>query len=232
MRRLLLVAGIVVASLLAGAASPAGAADECNGLRVCLPVSGPWVAVGRGGAEYELQCPRRGYVVAGTDARLAIRDIDVSIRGETGSPVGPGVTTRAAVLFRAIPTGDTPTSFRPFIGCVPVHGGGSRSQTGVAATPPGGLRPTRPLQTVVVTQRVPPGASAVQARCPSGARLIGGAHAVAFRVETPPSAAVLGGVRAQRTLADGAVLVTVQIDGAAVSANPEVQVRALCRSAP
>ena len=119
MKRAAIVAGTVAAVLAGTAAAPAGAADECNGLRVCLPVSGPWVAVAQGGAEYELRCPRQGYIVAGTDARLASRDIDVSFRGETGSPVAPGVTTRAAVLFRAISTGTTPTSFRPFIGCIP-----------------------------------------------------------------------------------------------------------------
>jgi hypothetical protein len=231
-RRFLLVAGLVSVALAATAAVPAGAADECNGLRVCLPVSGPWVAVAQGGAAYELQCPRRGYVVGGTDVRLASRDIDVSFRGETGSPVGPGVTTRASVLFTAIPAGVTPTSFRPFIGCIPIRGGGSRSQTGVAATPPGGLRPTRPLQVVVVSRSVAPGVSVVVARCPAGARLVGGTHAVAFRVQAPPSSAALAGVRARRTLAAGAVVATVRVTGDAVGAHPEVQVRALCRSAP
>jgi hypothetical protein len=228
-----LLAAVIVAAVLAGTVTaPAVAADECNGLRVCLPVSGPWVAVAQGGAEYELRCPRRGYIVAGTDARLASRDIDVSFRGETGSPVGPGVTTHDAVLFHAISTATTATSFRPFIGCIPTRGGGSRSQTGVAAVPPGGLRPTRPLQTVVVTQSVSAGVSVVRARCRAGARLVGGAHAVAFRVESPPSSAVLAGVRARRTLAAGAVTVVVRITDAAAVARPVVQVRALCRSAP
>jgi hypothetical protein len=231
-RRALLGAGLCAAVLVAATAAPARAADECNGLQVCLPVAGPWVAVARGGAEYELQCPRRGYVVGGTDVRLASREIDVSFHGRTGSPIGPGVTTRDGVLFSAIPTGATPTSFRPFVGCIPTRGGGGRSQTGVAApSPPGGLRPTRPLTTVVVTRSLAPGSSVVRARCPAGARLLGGAHAVAFRVEAPPSAAVLAGVHATRTITD-AVVVRVSVSGAAAGARPEVQVRALCRSAP
>ncbi len=229
MRSAWLIAAVVLACF---AAAPAGAADECSGLRVCVPVAGPWVAVAQGGVEYELPCPRRGYIVGGTDARLASRDIDVSFRGETGSPVGPGVTTRAAALFTAIATGATPTSFRPFIGCIPTSGGGGRAQTRAAATPPGGLRPTHPLQTVVVRKVLTRGASVVRARCPAGLRLLGGAHAVAFRAETPPSSDVLAAVRAVRTLADGAVAVTVRVGGAAVAAHPEVQVRALCRSTP
>ena len=42
-----------------------------------------------------------GYVVAGTDARVATGDVDVSFRGEIGSPVGPGVTTHRSVVFHA-----------------------------------------------------------------------------------------------------------------------------------
>jgi len=45
-------------------ALPAGAANECAGLRVCVPVAGPWVvvpastSVPRMHVEYQLSCPR------------------------------------------------------------------------------------------------------------------------------------------------------------------------------
>ena len=88
---------------------------------MCLPVTGPWVVVPAGGIDYELACPIEGYVVAGTDARVATADVDVWFRGETGSPVGPGVTTRRSVVFHAarVPPKAATSSFRPFLGCIP-----------------------------------------------------------------------------------------------------------------
>ena len=53
------LAAAVVAALSAGAAR---AADECKGLRVCLPVAGPWVVVPAGGTDYELACPVQGLI--------------------------------------------------------------------------------------------------------------------------------------------------------------------------
>ena len=50
---------------------------------------------------WEMRCPLRGYIIAGLDARVSDRSIDVSIRGENGSPVSPGVTTGRAVVFTA-----------------------------------------------------------------------------------------------------------------------------------
>ena len=40
-----------VSVLAAMSAGSARAADECKGLRVCLPVAGPWVVVPAGGKE-------------------------------------------------------------------------------------------------------------------------------------------------------------------------------------
>ena len=90
--------GLALAALAAG---PALGANECDGLRVCLPVAGPWVVVPAGGVDYELACPLAGYIIGGVDARVATRDVDVSFRGEPGSPVGPGVTTRRSAVFHA-----------------------------------------------------------------------------------------------------------------------------------
>lgn len=230
-----LVLAVVVAAIAAAVAVPAVAADECRGLQVCLPVDGPWVVVppsDRPPVEYELRCPLPGYVVAGVDVRLAEAEIDVSFRGETGSPVAPGVTTRQALLFTARSTAPSrrPSSFRPFVGCVPTSGGGGRAQTAFTATPPGGLRPTRPLERIVVTRRVREGSAVVRARCPRGARLLGGAHAVAFRTETPPAAGILAAVRVARSVAGGAVVAHVSIAaGSLGGTRAELQLHAVCR---
>jgi len=79
-----------------------------------LPITGPWVVIpapARGAAStavWEMRCPLRGYIVAGIDARVSDRAIDVSIRGENGAPVSPGVTTGRAVVFTALYAGGAP----------------------------------------------------------------------------------------------------------------------------
>ena len=88
--------------------APAGAADECRGLEVCLPVQGPWVVVPPSGVvHWDLRCPRRGYIVAGTDARVSDRGVDVWFRAETGSPVGPGRSSTGSAYFTARYAGAT-----------------------------------------------------------------------------------------------------------------------------
>ena len=107
---------IVVATALAALAGAGGAsaANECKGLQTCLPITGPWVVIpapARGAASttvWEMRCPLRGYIVAGIDARVSDRAIDVSIRGENGAPVSPGVTTGRAVVFTALYAGGAP----------------------------------------------------------------------------------------------------------------------------
>ena len=116
MRRLVVVAMLLATGWAAvlGGAGAARAANECRGLQTCLPVTGPWVAIPAptgGGAStvvWEMRCPLRGYIVAGIDARVSDRAIDVSIRGENGAPVSPGVTTGREVVFTAVYTGGAP----------------------------------------------------------------------------------------------------------------------------
>jgi hypothetical protein len=207
----------------------ARAADECAGLPVCLPVAGPWVVLPAGApsrADWELRCPRDGYVVAGTDARLADPEIDVSLRGETGSPVAPGVITSRAVLFSAAYVGErrAPTTFRPFIGCMPTSGGGGRALTGVAA-----LRPTRPVARRVSERLLPAGGSVrVVVTCRTGETLVGAGHALAFRAPAPPSRRTIAAVRAARSV-DGSGTVTVSATSALPAGVAVVQVIARCR---
>jgi hypothetical protein len=239
--RRLALALVATAALsgLAGGVEWDGAADECRGLQVCLPVTGPWVVIpARTGAqparvEFELRCPLRGYIVAGTDVRLADPDIDVSIRGETGSPVGPGVTTTQSAIFVAVYAGDrrAPTTFRPFIGCVPTSGGGGRALT---ATTGGSsstvLRPTRPITFRSALRRVPTGGRAqVVARCRARETAVDASHAVAFRVQAPPSRGLIGSVTASHRVttsrAIGAASATLGLGGLPAV----VQVIAHCR---
>ena len=195
----LVVVGLTALALSLGSPGGARAANECKGLQVCLPVAGPWVAIPAPARNtlstvvWELRCPLPNYIVAGVDARVSDRSIDISIRGENGAPVSPGVTTARAVLFTAVYTGGAPraTSFQPFVGCIPTSGGGGRGETSVkrvAAFPP-----AKPIDRRVVTRRLVSGASVrVVGRCPAGTRLLGADHSYAFRTGAEPGALVRG----------------------------------------
>lgn len=228
--------GAACAAALLGVARPAAAADECRGLPTCLPVTGPWVAVpapAGGGAStvsWEMRCPLRGYIVAGVDARVSDRAIDVSIRGENGAPVGPGVTTGREVVFTAVYTGGAPrpTSFQPFIGCVPTSGGGARGETAVRR--PAAFVPAKPLERRVVRKRLVSGGSVrAVGRCATGGRLLGAAHAYAFATQTPPGSTLLGAVRVRRTTAGRTVTAVATVAPSVPrSVGVELQLHALC----
>ena len=230
----MLLAGCWAAAL--GGAGVARAADECRGLQTCLPVTGPWVAIpapAGGGAStvvWEMRCPLRGYIVAGVDARVSDRAIDVSIRGENGAPVGPGVTTGREVVFTAVYTGGTArtTSFQPFIGCIPTSGGGARGETAVRH--PAAYVPTKALDRRVVRKRLVSGASVrAVSRCPAGTRLLGASHAYAFRTETEPGATLLRAVTVRRTAAGRAVTAVARVAPSVPrSLVVELQLHALC----
>lgn len=234
MSRLRIVAafGVVAAALVA--ATPAGGADECNGLMVCVPVAGPWVVVPsstdvpRERVEFQLDCPRR-YVVGGTDARVSLRSIDVGFIGTVGSPVNPGITTSRSAVFLGLyagrAAGAAPT-FKPFIGCMPMAGGGSRIPTAVTQ-----LRPGRPVTRRVKTVRVRPGSATVSQRCSRGERLVGGSHAFGFWTRTPPSASLVGGVSGSQRISGESVVVRVSGDAELAGVRAVVQVGALCARA-
>lgn len=223
--------------LALAAAAPAGGARECDGLMVCVSVPGPWVVVlvtggpARPQVEYYLSCPR-GHVVGGLDAERSQRGIEVVFRGRLGSPVNPGITTGRAAVFLAAWVGRTPRgpTFRPFLGCVPASGGGSRVPTSVAQARP---RPEPSGETVrrVRQVRVRPGSAVVTQGCRPGERLVGAAHAVAFRTRRPPSASLVAGVRAERAVRAGRVVVQVRSDAELGGVRALVQVQAVCAGA-
>ena len=238
MRRRLAAAVLLTVAAVAALAGgqAARAADECRGLQTCLPVTGPWVAIpaaARGEAAtvvWELRCPLRGYIVAGVDARVSDRAIDVSIRGENGAPVSPGVTTGAAVVFTAVYTGGAAraTSFQPFIGCIPTSGGGARGET--ALRRPAAYVPAAAIDRRVVRARLVSGGSVkVVGRCPAGTRLLGTSHAYAFRTRTEPGATLLTAVRVRSTVAGRTVTAFAAVAPSVPQRLPvELQLHALC----
>jgi hypothetical protein len=228
---------VVVTAVAAGVGVSAGrAADECRGLQVCLPVPGPWVAIppSEGGgpavAVWELRCPLKGYIVAGIDARVSDRSIDVSFRGENGAPVSPGVTTGREVLFTAVyaGTGRLTTSFQPFVGCIPSSGGGGRALTGTAS--PAAYVPAKPIERRVARKRLVSGSTTrVVQSCPAGTRLLGAQHAYAFRVGAQPGRSLLDAVNVRQTVAGRSVVARASVDASVPRRlQVELQVHALC----
>ena len=219
----------------ASATARTAAQDECSGLQRCVPIKGPWVRVAapsrRFGqrVEWELACPSDRYVIAGTDARAAARTVSVAIEGLPGSPVGPGVTTKSAVVFVATNAGSaaSPTSFRPAIGCVTAAGGGgSPSQVAYTATfPPfGGLDVHREEH-----QITPFGVSTFAVPCRSGGRLLHAAHAVGFPTPGPPSARALASVSTTERIVGNAVAVTARVKPESLpQEGATLQIRAVC----
>lgn len=230
----LVAAAVVVAALLPGAAR---ALDECRGLPSCVSVVGPWVAVaprpdgGLASVDWELRCPVAGYVVGGTDARVSTRAIRITVRGEKGSPVSPGVTTKRSIVFTAglAARGGPVQAFVPAVGCLPSSGGGGRSQT--SARRAGGVfQPGAALVLRVAVGRVPPGATrTVTARCPRGSRVVDGSHAVGFRTKAPPPSAVLAGVGVSERRGPTSVSATATAGAVVPRSMPVVvQVHAVC----
>ena len=217
MKRLVLVA-LLAAAVVAPAAH---ATNECRGLMVCVPVTGPWVvtpSVSR--VEYDLACPKN-YIVAGLDAEVTSRGIDVGFVGALGSPVNPGITTQRDAVFigrvvRGSPLGAT---FRPHVGCVPAQGGGR------APTVHDALAPGKPVDRQVI--EVPALHSrSVHARCPKGERVSDATYAVAFYGPTPPTAAAARSVRVAQTLRNGTVRLAIRSH-----VNAVVQLDLLCVAA-
>jgi hypothetical protein len=227
-RRLVLVL-LAAGAIVAGAAHPAAARNECNGLPICVPVAGPWVVVPVGRAiprprvDFQLSCPR-GYIVGGLDADVSNRAIDLTFSGTMGAPVNPGITTSRAAVFSAVFAGSgvpTPT-FRPHIGCMPASGGGG-IPTLAAYYPPG--KPT--IHRVKELTLFPQQRVRVVAACAPSERLLSASHAIGFWTEQPPATSLVRRITATRTIRNARVSVAVRT-GPLGSARAMVQVLALC----
>ena len=225
MRRLALLAA-AAAVLAAVAAGPAGATNECRGFQVCVPVAGPWVlATSRTQTQYQLACPPR-FVVAGLDAELTTRLLDVVFFGSLGTPVNPGITTSTSATFlgRLARGVDPAATFRPHIGCVPASGGGQRIPTSVHVYPPGKPTTTRATEVAV---RAGATVRTVQT-CNAGERLVSASHAIGFYTDSPPARALATAVHVSRTVKEGRVRTVVRAGRAVAGVRTVVQVDLVC----
>jgi hypothetical protein len=216
---------LAVAATCAVAATPALATNECRGLMICVPVTGPWVSAAPGQVQFQLACPPR-YIVGGLDAELSSRGIEVGFVGALGSPVNPGITTQKEALFlgRHIRGRDPAPSFRPLLGCVPASGGGRRTPTAYHAFPP-----AKPTARQVKTVHVRPGGTVkATARCPKTQRLAEATHALAFYGSIPPPAAYVRAVSVTQRVQGGTVLLTVRASRLIGQTPTIVQLDLLC----
>lgn len=223
MRRVAILAALACACAIG--AAPAGATNECRGLQVCVPVAGPWVLTGPSQVEFQLACPKR-FIVAGLDAELTSRGIDVGFVGNLGSPVNPGITTSKEAVFlgRLMRGRDAAASFRPHIGCVPASGGGQRAPTAYHAFAPG-----KPVVRHVVQLGVRPGKTRLYVgRCPRNERLAAATHAVGFFGDTPPTASLARAVKVAQRIRAGHAELTIRASRAIAGTRTVVQLDLLC----
>ena len=226
MRKALTVLVSAIAAVAASASPAEAATNECRGLQTCIRVPGPWVLVpAHGRAEYLLACPRGRSVVGGLDAQASSRAVRVSFDGRIGAPVSPGVTTTRYALFRAVSTSDRAQTFQPRLGCVPLAGGGGRSTVSARITPAGPSLEFRSRIAVIGPGEV----RFTKVACLRSEQLVGGWHAVAFRLKKPPTLGAGTLVHVTHASVGRQVVATATAtDGLSVSVNAIVQVGAEC----
>jgi len=221
----LLVLVTLAAAVSAVAAVPASATNECRGLKVCVPVAGPWVLASPGQVEFQLACPKR-FVVGGLDAELSSRGIEIGFVGNLGSPVNPGITTSASAVFlgRLVRGQDVAASFRPHIGCIPASGGGQRSPTAYHAFAPG--KPSVRHVTQIVVR--PGGTQHYVGTCARNERLAAATHAIGFLGDTPPAASLARSVKVVQAVRAGRVSLTIRATRALAGGRAVVQLDLVC----
>jgi hypothetical protein len=196
---------LAVVVLAAIGASGAGATSECLGVRTCIDVPGPWVAVpARGEALFLLECPRRQGTVVGVDSLATSRDVHVTFDGLLGGPVGPNRTTGSYAFFRAVSGRHQLGLFEPRIGCSPPPQAGPQT-TAFQLTPAG-----PPLNIAATTLPVTPGAVRhLTLGCVRGQSLVDSWDATAF--PEPVSPALAAAVHVQRSARGGHVSITIVV---------------------
>jgi hypothetical protein len=145
--------------------------------------------------------------------------------------VNPGISTTTYLFFRGSYAGRArhATSYKPFIGCIPRPGGGTRTRTGYerrAATP---IKPGNPLAVRVKVLRVDAGSLArATLLCLPGERLISSTHSVGLYTPGPPTPAELAAVHVVRATRASQVLVSATRQGLPARVRVEVQIQATC----
>ena len=205
--------------------------NECNNVKSCIHVSGPWVVVpAHGEATWLLQCPHRHGSAGGTDVRASSRHVHVWFDAQPGSPIDEGTTTGPFVLYHAITDNGKPGSFEPLLGCIALaQQTDSRSTLAVRTVPTGttyGLA-LEPRSTMVVlvagyTQKA-------TKPCQQNERLVSNWTALAIQSKGPPDPARAALVTMAATDV-GKTVHAVITTGRALPFFPltEVQVGAVC----
>ena len=210
---------------------PAGAANECDGLHglragcrargsSCRPRRR-----GRAARRVPAHVPARPRRRRSRRAAQRPRHRRLASSGRSAARSTRASRRRArpssSATYVGSPTG-APT-FRPFVGCMPAAGGGSRVPTSVAA-----FRPGQP-----VTRRVQDRARSARdddrrPGCAAGERLVGASHAFGFSHAHPPSASLVSSVSGSQQSSGGSVVVRVRGDAELGGVRALVQVHALC----
>jgi len=227
-RILLLAPALVVAAVVAAGALATPTTTECKGVKNCIDVVGPWVAVpAHGQATYLLQCPKnRSREIGGVDALASSQDIHVTFDGLLGGPVSPGVTTAASAYFRAVSGHGLAGSFQPRIGCLPANGGGGRQTTSAREATPAGPALILNATTVLVAPGI---VRLAHLQCPSGARFVSSWTATAFQTANPPDVGLTAAIHVQRTEAKGAASMRVTASEALpLNVHAQVQLGVIC----
>ena len=226
MKRVVVLAALVLSACAAGVDGASSATSECRGFMACVPVAGPWVVVPvsaraqRPQVQFQLTCPK-GFIVGGVDAELSDRAIDIWFLGAPGSPVAPGRTTGRTIVFVAtyVGTGASAPTFRPHAGCIPGQGGGSRTPTAFSRV----FTPTKPTVRRVKNVRVRPG-STYAVRCRNDERLVAAYSARGFRTAKPPTPALVHSLSARASLGPNRITATASGGGG----RAVVQLQAVC----
>jgi hypothetical protein len=254
MRRLLLLAGsllVLVAAVFAAlalAGSPFYAvappkSHQCDGVKGCNLVVGPWVVVpAHGEATYLVSCPKRQGSVGGSDARASSKHVHVWFDAQISAPIAQGTTTGPFLLFHGVTDNGKPGAFEPLLGCIlPLDPSSIRSTVSARVAPAStettsGV-PLQPRAKVVVLQAGTK--QRTTETCPGGQKLIGSWSALAFvttvknslvaLLTPPPDLSHDGAVTATTTLAGRTVHGVIQTDKS-LPFDPlaEVQIGAIC----
>jgi hypothetical protein len=216
---------------------------QCNGVKACLLVVGPWVVVpAKAEATFLLDCPKRHGSVGGSDAEVSSKHVHVWFDAQIGSPIVQGITTGPFLLFHAVTDNGKPGSFEPLLGCITLQNPSSIRSTvsaRVAGQLPGTTSgvPLQPRAKLVVLQA---GTKQKTTRgCEGDERLVGSWSSLAFvtsernsvvaLLTPPPSLSHIGAVRTTTRMAHGKVRATIQTDRSLPFIPlAEVQIGSMC----
>jgi hypothetical protein len=137
-----------LSALVVGAKAATPTVTPCKGIRDCITVPGPWVAVpAQGEASFLLECPKRQGTIGGVDALASSADVHLSWDARAAVPLKSGTTTGSIMFFRAGSAHARPGSFQPTLGCIPPPKTNPRSTLSARVTHP--VDPFDRWQTIV-----------------------------------------------------------------------------------